>query len=98
MRNLQLIVTLFIFFSCVNSAISSSIYESQRHRFKVIKVADGLIYPWGLDFLSANKLIVTEKNGTIKIISVADGNNLKKLELFKFNWVYSLIRKNQRYS
>ena len=73
MRNLQLIVTLFIFFSCVSNAISSSIYESQRHRFKVIKVADGLIYPWGLDFLSANKLIVTEKNGTIKIISVVDG-------------------------
>ena len=74
MGNLKIVISFFLFFSCITSAISSSIYESQRHRFKVTKVADGLNNPWGIDFLSANKLIVTEKNGTIKIISVTDGS------------------------
>ena len=74
MRNLKIVICLFLFFSFITATISSTIYESELHRFKVTKVTGGLNNPWGIDFLSANKLIVTEKNGAIKIISVTDGS------------------------
>jgi glucose/arabinose dehydrogenase len=37
--------------------------------FTVVTVAEGLVNPWGLDFLPGGKLLVTEKPGRLRIVS-----------------------------
>ncbi len=42
--------------------------ESERHRFRVETVADGLDTPWGLEFLPGGDLLVSERPGRLRVI------------------------------
>ena len=46
-------------------------YESDKERFHLVKVTDGLEHPWGLAFLPDGRMLVTERPGRLRI--VADG-------------------------
>ena len=46
-------------------------YESAEHRFRLVKVVDGLEHPWALAFLPDGRMLVTERPGRLRI--VADG-------------------------
>ena len=46
-------------------------YGSDRERFHLVKVTDGLEHPWGLAFLPDGRMLVTERPGRLRI--VADG-------------------------
>lgn len=45
---------------------------TSEHSFVLETVAEGLEHPWGLDFLSGDRLIVTERPGNLRIVE-ADG-------------------------
>ncbi|RLU00640.1 PQQ-dependent sugar dehydrogenase [Ketobacter sp.] len=51
--------------------------ESQQARFQVEVVAQGLDHPWGLDFLADGRLLVSERSGQLRTVTVAPvaGNN-----------------------
>ena len=40
-----------------------------RSKIKITPVADGLKFPWGLDFMPDGRMIVSEKPGNIRIVS-----------------------------
>lgn len=43
-------------------------FRSERHSFRVVTVADGLVHPWGLAFLPNGDMLVTERPGRLRII------------------------------
>ena len=47
-------------------------YGSDKERFHLVKVTDGLEHPWGLVFLPDGRMLVTERPGRLRI--VADGS------------------------
>ncbi len=50
----------------------AQVYESEHYRLKVVTVAQGLIRPWGLDWLPDGRMLVTERPGRLRIVS-SDG-------------------------
>ena len=47
--------------------------RSENMAVKLEKVVDGLGIPWGLSFLSANQLLVTERGGAVKLLDIDKG-------------------------
>jgi glucose/arabinose dehydrogenase len=55
-------------------ARAPTIVQSQQTRFVLERVTDGLGIPWGMAFLSASEMLVTERDGNIYILSVKTGS------------------------
>ena len=47
---------------------SPQILDVQGGKIRVVTVATGLFHPWGLAFADANTILVTERNGALRII------------------------------
>jgi glucose/arabinose dehydrogenase len=47
---------------------SPQVLDVQGGKIRVVTVASGLFHPWGLAFTDANTILVTEKNGTLRLI------------------------------
>ena len=59
MRGLLYLIFILIFFSS----------NSHSENYKFIKIIE-LDEPWGLSFINNDEIIITEKNGKIKIVNV----------------------------
>jgi len=44
-------------------------YQSQDYRLRVVTVAKGLEYPWSMAFLPSGSMIVSELDGTLRLVS-----------------------------
>src|SRR6187549_2218421 len=44
------------------------ILDVQGGKIRVVTVASGLFHPWGIAFADANTILVTERNGALRII------------------------------
>lgn len=49
------------------------VFDSERGRYRVDVVTDGLHYPWALEFLPDGRLLVTEKRGSLRLVDL-DGS------------------------
>lgn len=68
---MKLIITLcLVSFSLSAKVIHKGISEGQK--FKVEQLVRGLDTPWGIDFLSNDELIFTEKSGGLKILNLTN--------------------------
>ena len=70
---------LFLYISPVNSNEKFSNfknYSKTNIKIQLIKVVDGLNYPWGMTFIDKHNLIISQKNG--KLVRV----NIKNHEIF----------------
>jgi glucose/arabinose dehydrogenase len=47
---------------------SPQVLDVQGGKIRVITMASGLFHPWGLAFVDANTILVTERNGALRII------------------------------
>ena len=54
----------------VNAEASNLIFKSEGMKIKVERVVKGLNIPWGMTFLSAQKLLVTEREGKVLLIDL----------------------------
>lgn len=54
------------------SALAAESYQSQAGSVSVVTVAEGLEQPWGLAFLPDGRMLVTEKEGRLRLVG-ADG-------------------------
>lgn len=59
---------LFVFWLCIFSPLVNSVTEPE---FELEQVADGLGIPWGLAFLSEDRLLITEREGGVKLLDLA---------------------------
>lgn len=57
----------------IPAASSVFVVNSEGMNLKVEQVADGLGIPWGLAFVSANTLLVTERKGSISLLYLDKG-------------------------
>ena len=48
---------------------SPQVLDVQGGKIRVVTVANGLFHPWGIAFVDANTILVSEKNGALRLIS-----------------------------
>jgi glucose/arabinose dehydrogenase len=53
---------------------SSQVIQSEKVTFVLEQVADGFGIPWGMAFISNNQLLVTEREGSIKLLDTRSKN------------------------
>ncbi len=60
-------LALIVFFTGLSSPGNArdGVYKSREHSFRLMTLADGLNFPWGLTFLPDGKMLVTEKTGRL---------------------------------
>src|SRR5688500_12076877 len=51
------------------SSLGAESYQSQAGSVSVVTVADGLEQPWGLAFLPDGRMLVTEKEGRLRLVA-----------------------------
>ena len=50
--------------------ISGEVYQAECTEVRVITVSDGLVYPWGLAFLPDGRMLVTERPGRLRLVTI----------------------------
>src|SRR5262245_50329712 len=48
--------------------LSPQVLDVQGGKIRVVTVANGLFHPWSIAFADANTILVTERNGNLRII------------------------------
>jgi glucose/arabinose dehydrogenase len=59
---------LFLIFQGYANAAAVDIFESERHRFRLTALVEGLDHPWGMAFLPDGGILVTERPGRLRLI------------------------------
>ena len=59
-----------------STANNAEAFSSDEHEFRVVSVASGLEYPWGMAFLPDGRILLTERTGDMKIW---DGESLHSI-------------------
>ncbi|MCP3176394.1 PQQ-dependent sugar dehydrogenase [Desulfuromonas sp. KJ2020] len=62
-----LILGMFLSVVCLCPASAETV-SSQKHRFRVVTVVEGLEHPWGLAFLPDGGMLVTERPGRLRLV------------------------------
>jgi len=47
---------------------AAQVYQSEQHDYRVVTVASGLAHPWGLAFLPGGEMLVTERDGRLRVV------------------------------
>ena len=55
-------------FAMVPAAAADRILATQDHRVRIVAVATGLDQPWGMAFLDGERILVTEKDGRLRVV------------------------------
>ncbi len=67
----QLAGALWVFLGVIASlqiAAAAEVKDSEQHSFRVVTVASGLAHPWGMTFLPGGELLVTERDGRLRVV------------------------------
>jgi glucose/arabinose dehydrogenase len=62
------IVTLVVALLLAPSASAQQVLDVQGGRIRVVTVATGLVHPWSIAFLPDGRMLVSEKNGQLRIV------------------------------
>jgi len=46
----------------------AEVYESEQHDYRVVTVASGLAHPWGMAFLPGGEMLVSERDGRLRVV------------------------------
>ena len=46
----------------------AQVFESQHHDFRLTTIADGLEHPWGMAFLPDGAILITEREGRLRLV------------------------------
>ena len=64
------LLPVFVLVGCAGPAGAvERTFDTEKGPVRVVTVADGLDHPWGIDFLPGGDMIVTERSGTLRIVS-----------------------------
>ena len=67
MKHIILLLCLLALLSLSGYAASPQVIQSEKITFALEKVADGLGIPWGMAFISDTRMLITERQGSIKL-------------------------------
>ena len=70
MKPVTLLFCLLALLPLSSHADSPRIIESEKATFAVAEVTDGLGIPWGLAFISDSQLLITEREGSLKLLDL----------------------------
>ena len=70
MKHVALSLCLFVYLYGPASAELPEIRESERVTFQLEQIANGLGIPWGMTFISDTQLLITEREGKVKLLDV----------------------------
>ncbi len=78
MKKIVFILYIFFQFLSLPSYAVSFVYsfQSEGMHLQLEKVADGFGVPWAMAFLSENKLLITEREGFVRILDINSGKQL----------------------
>lgn len=68
MKRITLILCLLTLLPSHGSTASTLVIESEKVTFALEKVIDGLGVPWGLAFVSTTQILITEREGSVKLL------------------------------
>ena len=68
MKHIILLLSLLALLPSSGCAESNQAETSEETSFTVEQVTDGLGVPWGLAFISDTQLLITEREGCIKLL------------------------------
>lgn len=74
---LLLVITWLCLFAPLKAENSTFTFKSEGMNLKVEQVADDLGIPWGMVFLSSDKLLITERSGLIFILDLKKHRNTR---------------------
>ena len=58
--------------ACAQGSAAPQVFESRHYRIRAVTITDDLDHPWGLAFLPDGRMLVTEREGRLRIVS-SDG-------------------------
>jgi glucose/arabinose dehydrogenase len=58
--------------TCAQQSVAPQTFESRHYRIRAVTITDDLDHPWGLAFLPDARMLVTERDGRLRIVT-ADG-------------------------
>lgn len=62
------IVALVAAWTC-SDATNAAVFDTERMRIQVVTVAQGLDHPWSIAFLPDGRMLVTERPGTMRVVT-----------------------------
>ncbi|MEZ5589350.1 MAG: PQQ-dependent sugar dehydrogenase [Gammaproteobacteria bacterium] len=69
MQNHILALVACLIMTTLSACAQAKTFTSEKHRFEVVTVAQGLEHPWSLAFLPDGTLLVTERPGRLRVIN-----------------------------
>jgi glucose/arabinose dehydrogenase len=70
---IKIIFVLFSFCNPLQAGSAISFLESENMRINLQLVAEGLGIPWGMSFIADDQLLVTERDGAVRLLDTASG-------------------------
>ena len=68
MKRTTLLLCLLALLPLQSYAASAQVIKSEKVAFTLEKITDGLSIPWGMAFISNTRLLITEREGSIKLL------------------------------
>jgi glucose/arabinose dehydrogenase len=62
------LLLLFLLLPALTVSAGTTVVDTKAHRVRIVTVTDGLEHPWGLAFLPDGRMLVTEREGRLRIV------------------------------